>query len=110
MLMGQMIERLADEDFAAEALIGLGGLALMVDVEAMAATFDETPAFYASGAARRFAHGAGDEDWLALMTALDRAEDPASACLKHMLVWSLRRDRSGTCGCGASCTEEVGHV
>ena len=111
MLMGQMIDQLADDDFAAEALIGLGDLALLVEVDAIARTFDETPALYASGAARRFSQLAGDDDWLALMTALKRSDDPASACLKQMLVWSLSRDKAGeSCGCGASCKEERGHV
>lgn len=34
MLLGQMIEHLADDAFAAEALLSLGDLPLLVDVEA----------------------------------------------------------------------------
>jgi hypothetical protein len=42
---------------------------------------------------RRFSIFADDEDWLALMTALERARDPGAACLRQMLAWSLRHDR-----------------
>jgi hypothetical protein len=98
MMLGQMIERLGDEGFAAEAMIAIGDLALMVEVDAAARSFEETPAAYAAFAARSFAGHASDDDWLALMTAMERAEDPGTACLKQMLVWSLRHD-SQTCEC-----------
>lgn len=98
MMLGQVIERLGDEAFAAEAMIGLGDLALLVEIDAAAEAFDETRAVYAAGAARRFASHASDDDWLALMTAMERALDPGTACLKHMLAWSLRHD-SQPCGC-----------
>jgi hypothetical protein len=98
MMLGQMIERLGDEAFAAEAMIGLGELALLAEIDAAAEAFDETPSLYAAGAARRFAAHASDDDWLALMTAMERADDPGTACLKHMLTWSLRHD-SGSCDC-----------
>lgn len=98
MLLGQVIERLGDESFAAEAMIALGDLALMARIDAAAEDFEETPAIYAAGAARRFASHASDDDWLALMTAMERAEDPGAACLKQMLAWSLRHDASA-CDC-----------
>ncbi|MBV9835381.1 MAG: hypothetical protein JO055_13290 [Alphaproteobacteria bacterium] len=98
MMLGQMIERLGDEAFAAEAMIALGDLALMVEIDAAARSFEVTPAAYAIFAAQGFASHASDDDWLALMTAMERAEDPGTACLKHMLVWSLRHD-SGSCDC-----------
>jgi len=94
MLLGQVIGQLAGEDVAAEALLGIGNLALVVEVDAVADTFGETRAIYAAGAVRRYVQQAGDDDWLALMTALERAEDPASACLEKMLGWSLRRDKA----------------
>jgi hypothetical protein len=98
MMLGQVIERLGDEVFAAETLIALGDLALLAEIDSAAAEFDETPATYAAGAARRFTGHASDDDWLALMTAMERAEDPGAACLKQMLVWSLRHD-AAPCGC-----------
>jgi hypothetical protein len=105
MLLGQMIERLSDDTFAAEALLSLGDLPLVVDVEAACREQETTAVAYASMAARRFADHASDEDWLALMTALERAHDPGAACLRQMLAWSLRKE-STRCGCSGSCTGE----
>lgn len=106
MLLGQVLEQLGDEAFAAETLVALEDLHLMVEVEAAGRQFGENIGEYASGASRRFAQLASDEDWLALMTALERADDAGTACLKHMLEWSLRQDvaeRDEGCG-GGQCT------
>lgn len=92
MLLGQVLNRLGDESFAAEILLGLADLPLMVDVEATGRRFGESPPRYAANAVRRFAAFASDDDWLALMTALGRAKDPGATCLRHMLLWSLRQD------------------
>lgn len=105
MLLGQMIERLSDDAFAAEALLSLGDLPLLVDLEAACRDEDTSAVTYASMAARRFADHASDEDWLALMTALERAQDPAAACLRQMLVWSITKDSAG-CACGGGCRGE----
>ena len=105
MLLGQMIERLADDVFAAEALAALGDLPLLVKIEAASRAQETTAVAYASEAARRFADHASDEDWLALMTALERADDPGAACLRQMLAWSLRGDSAG-CACGGGRTGE----
>ncbi len=105
MVLGQVLERLGDEAFAAETLVALEDLKLMVQVEAAGRPFGEGIGEYAAGASRRFAQLASDEDWLALMTALERAEDAGTACLKHMLEWSLRHDaESPDEGCGGACT------
>jgi hypothetical protein len=106
MLLGQVLERLGDEAFAAETLVSLQDLSLMVAVEAAGRPFGEDVGEYAAGASRRFAQLASDDDWLALMTALERADDAGSACLRHMLAWSLRHEAPesyGGCGSGR-CT------
>jgi hypothetical protein len=106
MLLGQILERLGDEMFAAETLVALEDLHLMVDVQAAGRQFGESIGEYASGASRRFAELASDEDWLALMTALERADDAGTACLKHMLEWALRHELAeADDACGRSqCT------
>lgn len=107
MLLGQVIERLVDEGFASETLLALGDLPLLVDVEAAGRKEGISAAVYAAAAARRFASQAADDDWLALMTALERADDPGTACLQQMLVWSLRLDAAEpSCGCGSNCRGE----
>jgi hypothetical protein len=105
MLLGHMIERLADDVFAAEALVSLGDLPLLVDVDAACRAQEVSAVAYAATAARRFADHASDDDWLALMTALESASDPGAACLRRMLIWSLRKDSAG-CSCGGGCTGE----
>lgn len=107
MLLGQMIQCLSDDAFAAEALLSLGDLPLLVDVETACREQGTDAVAYVAAAARRFADHASDEEWLALMTALERADDPGSACLRQMLAWALRKEAAG-CGCGGGCTGE-GH-
>lgn len=106
MLLGQVLQRLGDEAFAAEALIATGNLPLMVEIETTGRHFGESPGEYAAGASRRFAASASNEDWLGLMTALERADDAGAACLKHMVEWALRREATDTDdGCASShCT------
>jgi hypothetical protein len=105
MLLGQVLERLGDEVFAVETLVALEDLPLMVEVEAAGRQFGESIGEYASGASRRFEQLASDEDWLALMTALERAEDAGGACLKHMLEWSRRHEAASDDGCASGqCT------
>ena len=108
MLLGQVLERLGDDAFCVETLLTLGDLPLLAEIEAAGSAFGESAAAYACGAARRFAGQASDEDWLALMTALQRADDAGATCLRHMLVWSLRHDAEpANDGCGSSsCTCE----
>lgn len=103
MLLGQVLDRLGDEGIAAETLMGLDDLPLMVDVAATGERFGESPSLYASNAVGRFAAFASDEDWLALMTGLERTADPVSACLRQMLLWSLRQDSHEGCSAGHEC-------
>src|SRR5690348_15081547 len=98
MLLGQVLQRLGDETFAAETLVGLDDLPLMADLEATREQFGESAPDYAIGAVRRFSAYASDDDWLALMNALERTDDPGAACLRAILAWSLHHDK-GNCKC-----------
>lgn len=100
MVLGEVLEQLRDEAFAAEMLLSLDDLPLVANVETTAQRFGENAATYAAGAAGRFAAFASDEDWLALMNALERAGDPGTTCLRQMLTWSLRHDTD----CKGSCS------
>ncbi len=108
MLLGQVLQQLGDEAIAAETLMAMGDLPLVVEVEAVGRKYGENVPAYAVGAMRRFEAFASDDDWLALMTALERADNPGAACLRHMLAWSLKRDDEDgepACGCGGNCEE-----
>lgn len=108
MQLGDIIAMLDDDTVATEYLLGCGDVTLLLEVGEVASRFNETPGEYASGAVRRFADSAGDEDWLALVGALGRSDDPGRSCLVKMVSWSLARDKAPpaaaehTCGCGGA--------
>lgn len=111
MQLGVLLTRLSDESDAAAALDALGDLVLLAQIQAMGEEHDETPGEYVANASRRYAAQAGDEDWLALMTAIERADDPARVVLGKMLRWALARDAApapaaGGCGCGSGGCDE----
>ena len=106
MLLGAILKDLQDEDAAAAALLSLGDIVLLAEVEAARLPHDESVGEYVSGAAQRFAHRAADEDWLRLMTVLEKSKFPAASCLTTMVRWSIARDaavepmtQSGGCSC-----------
>jgi hypothetical protein len=115
MLLGAIMSELKDERQAEAALISLGDLVLVAAVDAERQKHEETLGEYVSGAAQRFARLASDEEWLGLMNAVERSDNPAASCLSTMLNWSVSRDRAETegtqkpahegctCGGGGGC-------
>ena len=105
MQLGALIRRLEDEADAARAIEALGDVILYSRVEAMGRLHDESPGGYLAGAVRRFAHKGSDDDWLAVMTAIERADDPARAVMARMLHWALDKDagdgHAPACSCGS---------
>ena len=77
MQLGKIIRDFSDEARAGEVLIACGDLVLLARIGEVAGRFDETVGEYATGAVQRFANLASSEDWLALMNAIERADDPA---------------------------------
>ena len=108
MLLGTILNTLRDETAAATALMQLGDLVLVAEVDAARAQHDESIGEYVSGATQRFASQASDEDWLALMTSLERTDTPAATCLTTMVKWSIVSDAktaepdfvASGCSCG----------
>lgn len=120
MNLGSLLRALDDEGHAASALDALGDVVLLGEVHAMREVHGETPGAYVANAARRFAARASDDDWLALMTALERDARPGLAAVRHMVRWAVAADVAeqaaaqdparpsaaagcggGACGCGA---------
>lgn len=106
MMLSSLLERFTDETDAGMALEALGDIILFAEINAMAQQFDEAPNEYVAAGASRFAALASDEDWLGLMSAIERTDDPARTVLVKMLRWALARDAaelSGSevvaCGC-----------
>jgi hypothetical protein len=106
MQLGTLIASLEDEQQAATALEALQDIVLFARIDAAGAAYDEPPGAYVANAARRFAALAGDQDWLAVMNAVETSDDPGRAVLRRMLVWALDADtkaEGGGCG-GGACT------
>jgi hypothetical protein len=105
MQLGMLMERLGQTDDAASALETLGDIVLLAEVQAMGARYDESPGEYVANAARRFAALGSDEDWLGLMTAMERSPEPAFTALELMLRWALKVDAAeGAEPAHAGCT------
>jgi hypothetical protein len=117
MQLGTLMARLEDEQQAGAALQALEDIVLFARVDAMGAEHDETPGEYVANAARRFAALANDEDWLAIMNAVEKSDDPGRAVLQRMLVWALDADArpagegcgGGACTCGGAGRQDHGH-
>ena len=94
MSVGAFLRDLRDEDRAEEALLSLGDLILLAEVEAVRQSFGESAGEYVAAATQRFANLASDDDWLQLMTRLERADDHAAVCLGAMLRWAISVDKA----------------
>jgi hypothetical protein len=105
--LGSFLSSLDDETNAGAALDTIGDLVLYAEVLEIGARFDETPGKYVSAAVGRYASRASDEDWLALMTAVEKGDNPGRAVLQRILHWALAQDASedaapphSGCSCG----------
>jgi hypothetical protein len=101
MLLGDMIARMNDESVAMEMLMGLGDLSFLARVEDMAARENMRPGEFAVRAVVTFSHQASDGDWLSLLGAAGKADEPGGECLKRMVEFSLR-PREANCNCGGA--------
>lgn len=107
MHLGTLLARLQDDGDAAMALDALGDIVLYAEIQSTGERFDETPGVYTAVAVSRFAAAASDEQWLGLVAAMERCDDPARAALAHMLTWALRQDEGA--GAGQSCACSTNH-
>ena len=90
MLLGDLLAELTDEASATEIILRTDDLSMLAAVrqQAQAAGLD-LPA-YVSGAVRRYACEASDEEWITLMGLLNRSPDPGATCLKRAFEHALR--------------------
>jgi hypothetical protein len=106
--LGSLLSRFQDDIDAGRMVEALGDIVLFSELQTVCARHGETPGEYVSGAASRFAAASG-EDWLALMTAVGRSEDPARTALQLMLRWSLAQDARGEISGDAGSVGGCGH-
>ncbi len=89
MLLGTIITSLSDETRIQETLTQMGDLVLLARINDASAAAGEPLGSFATAAVGNFIAHADDEAWLSLMTAASKAADPAAACLKQMLIFSI---------------------
>jgi hypothetical protein len=97
MLLGELLSRFGDEAAAEEAALAIGDIVLLSALHAAAAAQGLGIGELMLTAMRRYSAAAGDEEWLSLMAALGRSDDPARVALERMLRWSLAHDTADGC-------------
>jgi hypothetical protein len=89
-MLGDLLANLSDETTALETILGAGDLALLTAVREQAAADGVDLAAYVSQTVGRYASEASDEEWITLMGALNRSQDPGATCLKRAFEHALR--------------------
>jgi hypothetical protein len=97
MLLGDLIAQFTDEAVAEETILGLSDLALLAELRARAQASGLDLGAYAAAAVNRYASEASDEEWVTLMGALGRADDPGAIYLKRALAYVTREDSGPAC-------------
>ena len=117
MQLGVFLSSLKDEANAAEALDAIGDIDLYAEVLEVGARYDEAPGQYVSAAVRRYASRASDEDWLGLMTAVEKVDYAERAVLQRIVQWALAQDTTegappphSGCSCGGGPAGSHDHL
>jgi hypothetical protein len=105
--LGVLFARLETEQSTADALEALGDLVVYSQVASAAERYGEQPGEYLAASAGQFASMAGDESWLALVAAMERAPDPGQAAMLYIARWAIARDaapapEAHSCSCEAT--------
>lgn len=102
MNLGDMIAELEEEDTGESMLAALGDIVLFSEVRAMGEAYGESVGAYVATSARRFAASAGDETWLSMIGAMERAAEPGQMALHRILRWALDNDAHELAGAAQS--------
>jgi hypothetical protein len=89
MTLGSILARLDDGQFVEETLTGLDDLVLLARLRSAAEDAGEPLGSFSSGQVGRFVQYADADQWLALMTAANRADNPAAGALRCILLAAL---------------------
>ncbi|HMF22065.1 MAG TPA: hypothetical protein VKG24_08065 [Pseudolabrys sp.] len=90
MLLGDILNRLADDGETAEIILGAGDLRMLAAMRERADAAGLDLAAFAKAAVLRYATEASDEEWTTLIGLMGRASDPGMACLKRAFDAALR--------------------
>ncbi len=89
-MLGDLLANLTDETTALETILGAGDLALLTAVRERADAEGVDLGAYVGHMVQRYATEASDEEWITLMGALNRSQDPGATCLKRAFEHGLR--------------------
>lgn len=92
MLLGDVLARFDTPSFAEETVLALGDLNMLARMRALAEEEGESLGEFARNAVQRFAAQASDEEWVTLIGALARTDDPGSVCLTFALMRAVAAD------------------
>lgn len=90
MVLGDLIARLSDEGAAEAVLLNLTNLVLLARLRARAEAEGLDLGAYTAAAVNRYASEAPDEEWVSLIGAMGRAQDPAATYLERALTYAAR--------------------
>lgn len=94
MSLGEILAQFEDESVVARLLPDLGDSQWRARAQKAAAAQGEAMGDYAGAAVARFAACAPDEEWVSLLSALNRAADPGAICLRRILDWAMNDDNA----------------
>lgn len=89
MLLGDLLARFDVPSFAEETVLRLGDLKLLASMRTQAEAEGESLGEFARNAVQRFAAEASDEEWVTMIGALARANDPGAVCLSFAFRHSI---------------------
>ncbi len=90
MLLADVLAQFDDESLATESVLRLGDITLLAQLRREAEASGETLGEYARNAMRRYAAEAGDDEWVSLLGALARTQDPGGVCLQRAFAYVLK--------------------
>ena len=102
-ILGDILGQFDNPSVVAATLKQFGNPGLLAQAEEKAGAHGETLGEYASASVRLFSNEATDDDWMAMMAAMARTEDPGAICLRRMLEWAAAREAKVDSCCGGGC-------
>lgn len=86
MTLGELLAQFEDETVAAETVLRIGDLATIAILRGEADALGLTLGAHAARAMRQYADAASDDEWLTLIGAMNRADDPAIVYMRRALA------------------------
>jgi hypothetical protein len=87
-MLGDLLASLTDETTAVETLLQLSDLTLLETARRKAAAEALDLAACVTQTVQRYASTASDEEWVTLISLLNRSQDPGATCLKRAFAYA----------------------